>query len=171
MSALRSRQQRSREELVEASKHVAYEAWMLEQTGSVLISGLFGDGPAKNALLESWTIHARALWFFAFADKSMPDDVLAEDFFSDDPQQQWNTLRGDEPPILEVVRRRVGKEIAHLTYARLQVTPEAKHWNIRAITEALSTMMRTFSAAIPRERLCESWPLPTKTKGAAGGGG
>ena len=97
---------------------------MFDATARVLGAGLFGQGPAANAFLESFTIHVRALLQVFYPANPLIDDVLAQDFF--DEPRIWVDALGEMPEVLAIVKPRVGKEIAHLTYARLAVTPEAK---------------------------------------------
>lgn len=131
---------------------------MFDATGRALGSGLFGPGPATNAFLESFTIHTRALLQFLFPKDAKPDDVLAEDYFEN--PDDWFQLRGELPEPLTIVNRRVGKEIAHLTYARLDVTPETKGWNIPVIWAALLRVLQAFAKNAPRDRLGPSWQAP-----------
>jgi hypothetical protein len=56
------------------------------------------------------------------------------------------------PEVLAAVKLRVGNEIAHLPYARLDVTPEAKGWNIVAIWSAMHGVIRTFVDSAPYGR-------------------
>src|SRR5678816_3490620 len=116
-----TRIRRSSEQLLGASEHLYYEWAMFGTLARALTSGVFGDGPINNAVLESFTVHARVLLDFLFDPKPRQDDVVAEDFFPE--TTKWVQIRGDIPPILQQVESRVGKEVAHLTYARLVVTP------------------------------------------------
>ncbi len=128
---------------------------MLDATARVLSTGIFGPGAATNAFLESFTVHVRALLQFVAPTSPKPDDVLAEDFF--DSREAWLQIRGELPAVLADVNRRVGKEIAHLTYARQKVTPEAKNWDVRAIWEALGELLQRFAEHALAERLGSSW--------------
>ena len=92
------RSKRSDDELREASDHLFYELWMLGRTARLLAMGVFGDGPVKNAVLESFTIHARALLQFFFPSNPRSDDVIAADFLSN--AVVWEDARGAMPPIL-----------------------------------------------------------------------
>jgi len=152
------RPKRTVEQLRAASEHLHYEVSMFDATGRALGGGLFGPGPATNAFLESFTIHTRALLQFLFPKDPKPDDVLAEDYFEN--PSAWLELRGELPEALGIVNRRVGKEIAHLTYARLDVTPETKGWNIPVIWEAVLRLMQTFAKNAPRGQLGPSWQAP-----------
>jgi hypothetical protein len=83
-----SRQTRSTAELRAVSNHLFYEIAMLRGSVLGLTSGLIGQGIIGNALLESFTIHARALLDFLYPENPWPDDVIAEDFFPS-PSTSW----------------------------------------------------------------------------------
>jgi hypothetical protein len=128
---------------------------MFSTLARALATGVFGDGSLNNAVLESFTVHARVLLDFLFADKPRPDDVVAEDFFP--TPEQWPMVRGDMPPILKDVDTRVGKEIAHLTYARLTVTPDKKQWRFVQIAVAIEGIIKLFVDNVPRPNLGDAW--------------
>lgn len=137
-----SRKKRDVQELRDASEHLFYELWMLDRVANLLALGAFGEGAMTNALLESFTMHARALFQFFFPKAPRHDDVLAEDYFGG--RDAWEAVRGTTPVALSQVDVRVGKEVAHLTYARLSVTEEAKGWKILEIAAALSEVAAVF---------------------------
>ena len=72
---------RSDTELKEASDHLHYEITMLHGTMLLLATGALGQSVLLNALIESFTIHARALIHFLYPTNPHQTDVLAEDFF------------------------------------------------------------------------------------------
>jgi len=117
---------------------------------------LGGEGVLHNATLESITVHARALYEFFYGDNPRSEDAVADDFLGG--EGRWTDLRGAAAPILESVRRRVGTEIAHLTYGRLEVTPEAKEWSLSEIMRAFDEVLGTFLRNVPAERLGPNWP-------------
>ena len=104
-----------------------------------------------NALLESFTVHARVLLHFLYGSKSQSDDVLAEDFF--DTPSVWQQRRPGKSPLLDTVSKRVGKEVAHLTYKRLEVTPETKPWSYLGIVKEIGLVLMEFSKTVPVSRL------------------
>jgi hypothetical protein len=116
----------------------------------------------KNALRESWAVHSRALSDFLFSDsRKQADDVLAQDFFND---TEWEDIRPTLSSEVQEVGRRVGKEIAHLTYTRNEVKPEDRGWRVGATTEELTTALRVFLGRVPEKRVpsdfsdrCEAW--------------
>ena len=119
------------------------------------MSGLFGQGPLNNAVLESFTLHARALLDFLYADKPKVDDVIAEDYF--DVPSDWLATRPNKTKLLGVIHKRVGKEVAHLTYARLDVTAQEKQWQFAQIADDMNAVFDTFLTNVAKEKLGPSW--------------
>src|SRR5208283_4896134 len=111
-----------------ASEHLLYEHSMIRGTTDAIPSGDFGTSVFKNAPLESFAIHIRALLDFLYNDNLKIDDMAAEDFVLD--PKVWKKTRPQLSRNLMKIKNRVGKEIAHLTYARLEITEEAKSWNV-----------------------------------------
>jgi hypothetical protein len=150
-----TRKKRTEEQLQVASNHLFYEVWMLEVLTQAMASGIAGEGPMNNALLESFTIHARALLDFLYAENPKADDVIAEDYFAD--PGQWVSMRAAKTPTLQTVHRRVGKEIAHLTYARQEVAPEMKAWPFVQIGQEIKFICDLFLRSIPENMIGERW--------------
>jgi hypothetical protein len=128
---------------------------MLDRTARLLAMEAFGEGPVRNALLESFTIHARGLLQFFFSNQPRPDDMVAADFLPS--SAVWDAARGAMPEVLANLGARVGKEVAHLTYGRLLVTEDAKPWSFIAVVEALSVVAGTFHSAVPANVLGPRW--------------
>jgi hypothetical protein len=108
------------------------------------------DATLQNALLESFTVHARALLDFLYGPRHKRDDALASDFFDDD---MWEQQR---PPLsgrLGDLNHRVGKEIAHLTYSRSKVTDEAKGWQIVPMYLDLAGVVGLFIQLVPEKTI------------------
>lgn len=105
-----------------------------------------------NAIIESFTIHARALIDFLYRvpNTRHTDDIFAEHFF--DEPATWISSR---PQLSRVevarIKNRVGKEIAHLTYKRQMVDPVDKPWPISEIVETIYAAWRTFLELAPRD--------------------
>jgi hypothetical protein len=141
---------RSRDDLKRSLEHLEYEYGMLMAVAQAMASGISSSGWLTNALLESFVIHFRALVdFFYPQPNSKPDDVLATHFFSD--PAKWEQAR---PPLTDELKRgrvRAHKEIAHLTYARLAVTPDTKPWNFVEIANQMQALMHAFRQAAGSE--------------------
>jgi hypothetical protein len=143
----------TRDRLKKASDHLHYEIWMLDGTAWELTKLGSNDGSVEhNALIESFGIHARLLLdvFYAPANKRS-DDVCAEDFF--DNQTDWKTKCPSKSALLEKVDKRVGKELAHLTYARLGISLEDKQWPFVKIANEIENMVKVFVENVPEDRL------------------
>jgi hypothetical protein len=81
--------------------------------------------------------------------------VIAEDFLDD--AAAWLKQRPSKEDSLELIQGRVGKEIAHLTYARLRVTPEAKKWQFGNVAREINSIVLEFLRMVPKERLHTRW--------------
>ena len=97
-----------------AREHLLYEVWMLGETARWLIAAP-PEAPlvARNAYLEAFGIHARAIGDFLSNKGTHGDDVLAKHYSGG-----W---RGEDPaPGLAKI---VNKQVAHLTSVRLEKEP------------------------------------------------
>lgn len=92
------------------AEHYIYEINMLRETHRRL--GSTSDQMLANALIESFCVHARALLDF-YKSTPQDDDVVAHDFVT--PAQFTATATRQVP---NDIRKRVNKQIAHLTAAR-----------------------------------------------------
>lgn len=146
--------------LKKASAHLHYEVWMLASTANALASGIAVQGWLPNALLESFVIHLRALSDFLYAEAKKPDDVLASDFFG---PEEWSKLRPVESELLKKARLRAHKEIVHLTYERLNVTPETKPWMFIEIANEIHSVLGVFLQHAPKHLLSEEWSRGQQT--------
>ena len=150
-----TRPTRTTAELIAASEHLHYEIWMFVALANGMASGIVGQGPINNALLESFTVHGRILLDFLYSDKPQADDVIAEDFFPD--PDQWLQSRPPKTDLLKSVHRRVAKEVAHLTYARQVVTPETKPWPFVQVANDVNAVFSRFLSKVPLNSLGPNW--------------
>jgi len=109
----------------------------------------------KNAILESFCIHVRGLMDFLFNENPRPDDVVAGDYFED--PGNWVEVRGEMSDFLKIAKVRVGKEVAHLTYGRLDVTPDKKKWEFLKIFGELNRVIKMFLVSVQDEVLDKKW--------------
>jgi hypothetical protein len=149
------RKPRTETELRKASDHLHYEISMFQSLVQGMASGIAGNSVINNSLLESFGIHVRALVWFFYAEKPYPDDVIAEDFFLS--ASEWQLARPSLTQVLETAKKRADKEIAHLTYARLDVTPEQKPWEFLPIFSDMNRVVGIFLNTIPEHLLGERW--------------
>jgi hypothetical protein len=144
------------EKLVAASDHLLYEYEMLEATVRLLASGSLGTGAVKNAVVESFVIHARNLTHFFWPRAEKPDDILARQYVRGSSAALEAEL-GELPEILESVRTRANKEVAHLTDKRIGLSEELKQWHLLTIAEELDRVMKVFLKHAPPELLHTRW--------------
>ena len=138
-----TRRQHSQSELQQAYEHIRYEVEMLISTANLLASGSPGEGPARNATLESFVIHTRNMLDFLYGDNSRKSDMTAVDFVA---AGIWHRERPIKSKLLCKAHQRAHKEIAHLTYNRLGITPEAKQWPFVEIAREVERAFGIFAS-------------------------
>jgi hypothetical protein len=112
-------------------------------------------------LLESFVVHVRAVMDFLYAsENAQADDVIAEDFFQ--TPESWTHLRPNLSELLSQAKRRAGKEIEHLTYARLDVTPETKPWHFVQIASEIYAVINVFLQKVSKDKLGPQWQQPVE---------
>ena len=153
----------TRNELLQDLKTIRYEFQMLAATADRLASGRYSrDTAVKNALIESFALHARALLHFFYWDakgrngnslfgRKQANDVIAEDFFSVH-RKTW-ARRPKTTPTLVRAKHRADKQIAHITHTQRPLnTPKArgKTWHFQTIVKHLSRAMKSFLDNAPQ---------------------
>ena len=135
-----------------ADEHLLYEAGMLHTVTGKLLNRHHKDDPVvENALLESFGVHNRNLIDFLWLDRPMKaTDAIAGD---------W--IEGWEPPEmserLAKVKDRVGKEMVHLSYNRLEVPEDEKGWLIIGIGPEVIGAFAKFVTEVPDDLVSEGW--------------
>jgi hypothetical protein len=144
---------RTNEDLRELLPHLCYEIKMLLTTDLLLLReketprdpGRLDEWTIHNALFESHTVHARALYAFFFRGPGKPGDAVASDYVVN-----WDRARPKPAAILSTVSPRVGKEIAHLSYGRLAYkTDEDRKWAFTDVTKALIAVINVWLSKAP----------------------
>lgn len=130
---------RSEAERTAIAEHLTYELSMLWAMAQAI--GRVPAGGLGNAVIEAFALHARNVVDFFFT-APQHDDVAAEQFFTE--QRKWAAIRPALSPLLEASRRRANKEVSHLTYSRLLVSPENKPWPAAEIVAALDPTVHLF---------------------------
>jgi hypothetical protein len=135
-----------------AEEHLLYEAGMLYEVTVKLMNRHHKDDLiAENALLESFGIHSRNLIDFLWLDKPMKDtDAIASDYVG-----EWKAPAMSER--LSKVKGRVGKEMVHLSYNRLDVSEDEKGWQVLGIGPEITGAFGIFVTAVPLECVSEGW--------------
>lgn len=126
-----------------AREHIEYEIDMLEYCAVNLVP-MPPPGPQRNLLLEGFALHARGLIQFLFPErkKRNRDDMAADHHVGN--VAAWRAARGPYQSLsvgLRRVIRRVGSEVAHLSYERVGVTPKQKEWDVSALAAELRALI------------------------------
>lgn len=130
------------------------------------IEGDYLRETVQNALVESFTVHTRALIDFLYAEPGRDEsrkhvnDVFAYHFFTAGEwaamKSQTNGLKdptaGSNDVKLREARERVGTEIAHLSYSRLEPANQGRLWETKAIVARLRVDLCTFIDQVPEGR-------------------
>jgi hypothetical protein len=146
----------SKSDRKEASRHIAYEWIMLDQTFKALQK--IGQAPRKidpgvtirdplisiskedalyNARLESFLIHARNLIIFLNKETDHPKNILAADFF--EKTTDWVIAHK-----LEDEYQKINKYLAHLSYER----KTEYHWDLVHIYQEIKKRITEFNAKV-----------------------
>ena len=125
-----------RNELRRGLDFFAYELWMLQSTADRVLCGSSSDVPTRNALLESFLIHARALIDFFSNKNAKDDDIMASHYVGD---HNWELTE-----LLKNERARINKQVAHLTSARDIVPTARKRHDVMAIRTDISVLVEQF---------------------------
>jgi hypothetical protein len=135
-----------------AEEHLLYEAGMLYEVTVKLMNRHHEDDPiVENALLESFGVHSRNLIDFLWRDKPMKGtDALASDYAG-----EWKAPAMSER--LSRVKGRVGKEMVHLSYNRLDVSEDEKGWQVLGIGPEITCAFGAFVTAVPTGCVPEGW--------------
>lgn len=103
----------------------------------------------EMACIESFTVHARSLIDLLWKDKSFHrNDGLAEHYFE---PGRWAQLSSPMESTLHDVRSRVGREIAHVSYSRTQLAPQAREWQFEHIAASIGRCLRVFLDNVANE--------------------
>jgi hypothetical protein len=146
------------DEVTGALSHVPYEVEQILGLLPNLNSGT--DVFTKNARLEALLLHTRVLLDFFEHSERDKDDVLASDYgFPATPIQ-----------IEQILRERLNKDLAHLTFARQKRLGNSKGWDLKQLLTPLLQRFSKFADHIVKTRLSS---LPTdqqkRWKSLAGG--
>ena len=128
-----------------SADHLYYELWMLYETATLLVHSLGGaevNFVIRNAVLESFAVHARSLAGFLYHESKRDDDVTAEDYVEN--LEAWRVARGQMPNELDVTVFRTGKEVAHLTTKRYPPGSSQKVWSLKDIFRAFIQPLKLF---------------------------
>lgn len=146
-------------ELRELSEHLLYDVEML----FALTERLGGFEPieeelpweVQNGLLESFVIHARGLIEFLWRDASRRQgDGLAAHYF---PSDAWAARRPKMETTLKQVPARAGREVAHITFQRIEAAEEARGWHYGQIAASIGRCLRVFVQEVSDQRVSDEF--------------
>lgn len=150
---MKKRVTKSYEILRESSRHLFYEFTMLIGSSSqalILASSLQPGNVIGNALVESFALHTRNLIEFLYAGIPNEDDVITEDFI-----QNWDSVGPKITENLASVKKRVHKEVAHLTYTRIGISLVDKIWQTQDIITEIEEVFKEFLINCSENLICE----------------
>lgn len=131
-----------KEKLVAFSgEHLYYELRMLYGVTLTLWKGT-SNFYIYNALLEAFVLHASIIIDFFYRPPVEDDDARAVHYVRD--IKAW---RSALPPLSEEFKKFIhkrNKEVVHLSYKRLEVTPEEKRWGSRRLTKQIKKIVNLF---------------------------
>ena len=136
-----------------AHEHLLYEMRQLLHAAAQLgeRKGQPKD-PDSNALFESWAVHVRCLKEFLWGSRGRyAHDAFAADFCA---HGNW-TNRPPFPDALTEIddRKRLGRELVHLSYLRSHVPAEAKDWPVADVTAEIVEALGDLALDALPERL------------------
>lgn len=130
---------------------------MLMLTARTMFSGVLGQGALNNATLESFVIHVRNLIYFLYATKPKQDHVVAHDYF--DSPNEWANVRLQKSQDLQKGEIRSNKEVTHLSYERIKITPKMKQWTYVDIANEIAKGFNAFLENVDKAKLGKEWFL------------
>ena len=108
------------------------------------------DLVVQNALLESFGIHNRCLIDFLWLDRPMKDTDAIRRL-----DRGWQAPEMSER--LARVKDRVGTEMVHLSYNRLDVPEDEKGWGVLGIGPEVLSTFGQFALEVPDDLIPEGW--------------
>lgn len=129
------------DEVAGALPHVAYE---VKQTLGLLQNlNSCTDGYTKNARLEALLLHARVLLDFFEHTRREKDNVLATAY----------GYPASEIKIDDGLRNRLNKDLAHLTYSRLQRQGAETNWDLGSLLKPILVRFSEFADHVVETKL------------------
>jgi len=163
-------------DLIEASKHLHYEIWMLFKSMEFFLhyqntfprkprssllwlpknfEQIHSLNPAelqihKNSFLQSFLVHFRNLTCFIYEIHIKPEnDVVAVHYFSD--PTEWRKRRPKKEKSFEQYLSNIGKTIVHLTYSRKE--DHRRQWPLYNMAMTTRRPLIVFNDMVSEERV------------------
>lgn len=120
-------------------------------TGKLLNRHHQQDEVVENALLHSFGVHARNLIDFLWLERPLKrTDAIARDWI-----EAWQAP--DMSSRLAGVKNRVGKEIVHLSYNRLDIPADEKGWLVIGIGPEVNGAFAKFATEVSDDLVPDGW--------------
>jgi hypothetical protein len=136
--------------LATALEHVDYEFRMLEFCFNQFRSEPHANVERRNAFLEAFAVHARAILDFIFPTTNpKPDDMFAWHFVCN--VSAFELDRGPYTDVIKQLRIRINKHVAHLTYERMRVAPKDRPWGSHGIYTDIARLITIFHKHVRKD--------------------
>ncbi len=139
--------------------HLKYELDMLIWSAGILATlamikdkGLL-PWAINNAVLESFSIHARNLIDFLYSkslNKDRPTDIVVDDFID---QPTLSKFLPPIDPLLKEVITKANKQVAHLTRDRIDYELQGKEWRFIEVANKIVSVFQILAPHFPAERI------------------
>jgi hypothetical protein len=103
-----------------------------------------------NAAMDSFLLRARLLFDFLLRDNGLDDDVIAIDFFHDQPSRPYNPRMTKS---VERQREKINKQLMHLTTRPMPRLRSNQSYALKEIVPPISKSLRAWLAVVPDSRL------------------
>jgi hypothetical protein len=142
-----------------AEEHLQYEVEMLTWSAGILASLVQRKNlnplpwAINNGLLNTFAIHARNLTDFLYSrskGKDSPTDIIIQDYV--DMEDITGHLIPISP-ILEEVKIKANKQVAHLTMERINYEKLGKQWNFIEILRQIKGAFASITPYIPSQKM------------------
>jgi len=153
----------SKKRLIDFSKeHLYYEIYMLYGSVETLENGA-EDPYVYNALLESFVLHTSIILDFFYKPQIKPDDARAIHYIRN--RKAWTGALPSYDKYFRKFGKKRNKALAHLTYKRLDATPEDKSWGAVLMVKQIKRIVDAFlDIADPQLIHPELYELRSKKK-------
>jgi hypothetical protein len=132
-----------------SEEHLMYELNILQWLADAISKT--EKGFQLSAYLESFAVHLRGLIDFLYTDpkNAREDDLVAADFFGS--PATWSP--GELSATLDKARKRMNKEVGHITYQRKTGMHPDKPWPISALFKEILPVLRKFATEASGKKL------------------
>src|SRR3989304_9955978 len=130
-----------------SNEHLAYEIQTLWHATSILNSlarqpiDHWFTTAIRNVYLDSFAIHARVLHDFLFSLRPIDDDIVALHYV-----ENWASICPPKTPLLNTLPTKANKQVAHLTYKRIEYEQSGKGWDFTGVFFEILGLLLIFRA-------------------------